>query len=121
VADPAVFALLFVINVIPIYFLHQEARGALPPEANFWTIVGYLALTRGLELIFWAVLIFLAFARGRLIGLPWLVGLPIIGAALSVILGPSWLWLVSALALAICLGAGLLLRPREAVAGSSAP
>jgi branched-subunit amino acid ABC-type transport system permease component len=119
VADPAVFGLLFVVNVIPIYFLHQEARGALPPEATFWTIIGSLALTRGLEIIFWGVLVFLAFARGRLIGLPWLVGLPIIGAALSVVPGPSWLWLVSAVALAICLVAGLLLRPRDAVARST--
>ena len=107
------------VNVIPIYFLHQEARGALPPEATFWTIIGSLALTRGLEIIFWGVLVFLAFARGRLIGLPWLVGLPIIGAALSVVPGPSWLWLVSALALAICLVAGLVLRPRDAVARST--
>src|SRR3982750_3288008 len=81
VADPAVFALLFAVNVIPIYFLHQEALAARP-----------------LEIIFWAVLIFLGFARGRLIGLPWLVGLPVVGAALSVVPGPSWLWLVSALA-----------------------
>src|SRR3954470_18854005 len=102
VADPAVFGLLFAVNVIPIYFLHQETLAARP-----------------LEIIFWAVLIFLAFARGRLIGLPWLVGLPIIGATLSVVPGPSWLWLVSALALAICLIAGLLLRPRDAVARST--
>src|SRR5262249_8096991 len=50
VADPAVFALLFAVNVIPIYFLHQEALAARP-----------------LEIIFWAALVFLAFARGRLI------------------------------------------------------
>src|SRR5258706_10089341 len=31
-ADPAVFALLFAINVIPIYFLHQEALSARPLE-----------------------------------------------------------------------------------------
>src|SRR5215470_6720567 len=104
VADPAVFALLFVVNMIPLYFLHQEALTARP-----------------LEIIFWVVLISLAFARGRLISLPWLVGLPIVGAALSVVPGPAWLWLVSALALAICLGAGLLLRPRESAAESSTP
>jgi len=104
VADPAVFALLFAVNVIPIYFLHQEALAARP-----------------LEIIFWAVLVFLAFARGRLVGLPWLVGLPIAGAALSVVPGPSWLWLVSALALAICMGCGLVLRPRKPAAGSSTP
>src|SRR5262250_1023143 len=78
VADPAVFALLFGVNVIPIYFLHQEALSARP-----------------LEIIFWGVLIFLALARGRMIGLPWLVALPVVGAALSVVPGPTWLWLVS--------------------------
>jgi branched-chain amino acid transport system permease protein len=101
IADPAVFALLFIVNVIPIYFLHQEALAARP-----------------LEIIFWGVLIYLAVARGRIIGLPWLVGLPIVGAALSIIPQPSWLWLLSALALTICLVSGLVLRPQKAVAGS---
>src|SRR5213079_3561691 len=32
VADPAVFALLYVVNVIPLYFLHQEALSARPLE-----------------------------------------------------------------------------------------
>jgi branched-chain amino acid transport system permease protein len=104
VADPAVFALLFAVNVIPIYFLHQEALSARP-----------------LEIIFWGVLVFLAFARGRMIGFPWIVALPVIGAALSVVPGPPWLWLVSALALAICLTWGLLLRPPEAAARSGTP
>jgi branched-chain amino acid transport system permease protein len=104
VADPAVFGLLFVVNVIPIYFLHQEALAGRP-----------------LEIIFWAVLVYLAIARGRIIGLSWLVGLPIIAAAISIVPGPSWLWLLSALVLAICLGCGLVLRPRKAVVGSSAP
>src|SRR5689334_25077659 len=102
VADPAVFAMLFAVNVIPIYFLHQEALAARP-----------------LEIIFWAALIFLAFARGRLIGLAWLVGLPVSGAIFSIVPGPSWLWLVSAIVLAICLVAGLVVRPRDAVARST--
>jgi len=104
VADQAVFALLFIVNVIPIYFLHQEALSARP-----------------LEIIFWGVLIFLALARGRMIGLPWLVALPVVGAVLSVVPGPSWLWLLSALALMICLTGGLLLRPREAAVRSGTP
>src|SRR5262249_30113677 len=83
--DPAVFALLFAVNVIPIYFLHQEALSARP-----------------LEVIFWAILIFLAFARGRLVGQPWLILLPIAGAILSVIPGPPWLWLVAVSALTVC-------------------
>jgi len=104
VADPAVFALLFGVNVIPIYFLHQEALSARP-----------------LEIIFWGVLIFLALARGRLIGRLWLITLPIVSAALSVVPGPPLQWLISVLALVICFACGLLLRPREAVAGSSTP
>jgi branched-chain amino acid transport system permease protein len=104
VADPAVFALLFVVNVIPIYFLHQEALTARP-----------------LEIIFWGVLVFLAIARGRMIGHPWLVALPVASATFSVVPGPPWQWLVSALLLAICLAWGLLLRPREAVARSGTP
>jgi hypothetical protein len=102
-ADPAVFALLFAVNVIPIYFLHQEALSARP-----------------LEVIFWAILIFLAFTRGRLIGQPWLMLLPIFGAIVSVIPEPPWLWLMAASALTLCLLCGLLLRPGRAVAKESA-
>src|SRR5262249_33426807 len=104
VADPAVFALLFAVNVIPIYFLHQEALAARP-----------------LEIIFWAALVFLAFARGPLTGLPCPVAGPFVGAALGVVPGPSWLWFASAPALAICLGCGFVLRPREPATGSSMP
>lgn len=102
VADPAVFALLFVVNVIPIYFLHQEALAARP-----------------LEFIFWAVLVFLAMARGRVVGRTWLGALPVVGAALSVVPGPPWLWLLSAIAIAACLAGGLIFRPIPA--RSSAP
>jgi len=110
VADPAVFALLYVINFIPIYFLHQEALSARP-----------------LEIIFWAILIYVAFRRGRLLGQPWLSGLPVVGAMLSIIPGPSWLWLLAALVNIVCLGCGLVLRPRrsaglaQAVSSSPAP
>ncbi len=110
VADPAVFALLYVINVIPIYFLHQEALSARP-----------------LEIIFWAILIYVAFRRGRLLGQPWLSGLPVVGAMLSIVPGPSWLWLLAALVNIVCLGCGLVLRPRRstrlapAVSSSPAP
>jgi branched-chain amino acid transport system permease protein len=104
VADPAVFALLFGVNVIPIYFLHQEALTARP-----------------LEIIFWAVLIFLALARGRLIGQLWLITLPIVSAALSVVPGPPLQGLISILALVICLACGLLLPPREAATRSGTP
>jgi len=93
-ADPAVFALLFAVNVIPIYFMHELELSQ-----------------RSLEVIFWAVLIYLAFARGRLIGHPWLVALPIAAALLSVVPGPPWLWLVAAFVLTVALILGLVLKP----------
>jgi hypothetical protein len=97
--DPAVFALLYVVNVIPIYFLHQEALSARP-----------------LEVIFWAILVFLAFMRGRLVGRTWLAALPVFAAALSVVPGPTWfIWIVALLNLA-CLACGLLLKPPAAKA-----
>ena len=46
VADPAVFALLFVVNVIPIYFLHQEALSARPLESDLLGDPGALSLSR---------------------------------------------------------------------------
>ena len=45
VADPAVFALLYAINVIPLYFLHQEALSARPLEIIFWGILAAPFLT----------------------------------------------------------------------------
>ena len=94
VADPAVFALLYVVNVIPLYFLHQEALSARP-----------------LEIIFWAILVYLAFMRGRLVGRSALVALPLAGAVASFIPGPAWLWLLAALCNLACLAGGLLLKP----------
>jgi branched-chain amino acid transport system permease protein len=102
IADPAVFAMLYVINVIPIYFLHQEALSARPLEA-----------------IFWAILVFLAFMRGRLIGRTWLAVLPVFAATLSVIPGPAWFtWLIALFNLA-CFVCGLLLSPPRT--GKAAP
>jgi len=94
VADPAVFALLYVVNVIPLYFLHQEALSARP-----------------LEIIFWAILVYLAFMRGRLVGQSALAALPLAGAVASFVPGPPWLWLVAALCNLACLAGGLLLKP----------
>jgi branched-chain amino acid transport system permease protein len=73
VADPAVFGLLYILNTAPIYFLHEQGTGA-----------------RSLELIFWAILIYVMRERGRLSGVSWLVGLPVLaaifnGAILSVL------------------------------------
>ena len=94
VADPAVFGLLYIINVIPLYFLQQEALAARP-----------------LEIIFWAILVFLAYMRGRFVGRTWLVALPLLAAALSVIPGPPWFWWLAVAFNAACLAGGLLLKP----------
>jgi hypothetical protein len=77
VADPAVFGLLYILNTAPIYFLHEQGAGA-----------------RVLELIFWAILIYVGGVRGGLIGARWLVALPLAaailnGAILSVLLALS--------------------------------
>jgi hypothetical protein len=77
VADPAVFGLLYILNTAPIYFLHEQGTGA-----------------RVLELIFWAILIYVGRMRGRLIGARWLLALPLAaaflnGAILSILLALS--------------------------------
>src|SRR5258707_1200807 len=104
VADPAVFAMLYVINVIPLYFLHQESLSARP-----------------LEIIFWSILVFLAVMRGRLLGRTWLAAFPVFGAALSVVPGPSWFWWIAALFNAVCLLGGLFLKPPRAAPVPAAP
>jgi branched-chain amino acid transport system permease protein len=109
VADPAVFALLYVINVIPLYFLHQEALSARP-----------------LEIIFWGILVYLAYMRGSLAGRRALAVLPVAGAIASFIPEPPWLWLVAAMLSIAGLAWGLLLKPHDAAqlapaAGSPTP
>jgi branched-chain amino acid transport system permease protein len=95
VADPAVFSLLYVINVIPLYFLHQEALSARP-----------------LEIIFWGILVYLAYMRGGLAGRRSLAVLPVAGAIVSFVPGPAWLWLVIVALNIAGLACGLLLKPR---------
>jgi len=104
VTERPVFALLYVVNLIPIYFLHQEALSARP-----------------LEVIFWGVLVLISFMRGQLIGHAWLAALPVIAATLSVIPGPPWLVLIAALLNVVCLVAGLMLKPLGAPAPSVLP
>jgi len=104
VTERPVFALLYVVNLIPIYFLHQEALSARP-----------------LEIIFWGVLVLISFMRGQLIGHAWLAALPVIAATLSVIPGPPWLVLIAALLNVVCLVAGLMLKPLGAPAPSVLP
>ena len=69
---------------------------------------------RPLEIIFWSILIFLAFMRGRLLGLGLLAVLPVLGAALSLAPGPAWLWWLASSLNAACLIGGLILKPRQA-------
>jgi branched-chain amino acid transport system permease protein len=95
VADPAVFALLYLINVIPLYFLHQEALSARP-----------------LEIIFWGILVYLAYMRGGLAGRRSLAVLPVVGAIVSFVPGPAWFWLVIAALNIAGLACGLLLKPQ---------
>jgi branched-chain amino acid transport system permease protein len=95
VADRAVFALLYLINVIPLYFLHQEAASARP-----------------LEIIFWGILVYLAYMRGGLAGRRGLVLLPVLGAIVSLLPGPPWLWLVALMLNIAALAGGLLLKPQ---------
>ena len=104
VTERPVFALLYVVNLIPIYFLHQEALSARP-----------------LEVIFWGVLVLISFMRGQLIGHAWLAALPVIAATLSVIPGPPWLVLIAALLNVVYLVAGLMLKPLGAPAPSVLP
>jgi uncharacterized membrane protein len=104
-----VFALLYVINVIPLYFLHQEALSARP-----------------LEIIFWGILVYLAYMRGGLAGRRSLAVLPVVGAIVSFVPGPAWLWLVVVMLNVAGLACGLLLKPQGAtrlapVARSGAP
>jgi branched-chain amino acid transport system permease protein len=135
VADPAVFAVLYVLNTAPILFLHEQGASARP-----------------LELIFWAILVWVASSRGRITGWRWLVALPIAAAILnSVILsvllvlgkipglgvllalrdvlenlvagmpGVQYLPAVAALLNVACLACGLLAKRRDAAAPSPAP
>ena len=67
-AQPAVFVLLYVLNLLPMSFLAGQGQGA--------QLIG---------LVFWAILLFVAYTRGRLIGRTWLVVFPLIGAVLNLI------------------------------------
>jgi branched-chain amino acid transport system permease protein len=66
--EPAVFALLYALNAAPMYFLVGQGKG---PQ-----IIG---------LVFWAILTFVAYERGRHIGRIWLIAFPIVGALLSLL------------------------------------
>jgi branched-chain amino acid transport system permease protein len=66
--EPSVFALLYVINLLPLFFLAHQGQAA-----------------RWLGLVFWGFLLVVAYARGQIIRQPWLILFPIVGAFLSVL------------------------------------
>jgi hypothetical protein len=104
-SDPAVFALLYAVNVIPIYFLHQEALSARP-----------------LEIIFWAILAYIAWMRGRLVGQPRMVATPVVAAILSFVPALEWAWSGVLLLTLTTLVEGLVFKPLAAAsAGSGRP
>jgi branched-chain amino acid transport system permease protein len=61
---PAVFALMYVLNLCPLYFLPEGLAAA------------------AIAMVFWIILAFVAYARGRTAGLPWLAMFPLLGAGL---------------------------------------
>jgi branched-chain amino acid transport system permease protein len=68
---PSVFALVYGLNLCPLLFLPAGLGAA------------------AIAMVFWIILAFVAYARGRTIGAPWLVMLPLLGAGL---------WLLSTVA-----------------------
>jgi len=67
-AEPPIFALLYVINLSPMYFLAGQGQSAY-----------------AMGLLFWILLFFIAYTRGRMNNRPWLVGFPFAGAVLSLL------------------------------------
>jgi len=65
--QPPVFALLYVLNLLPMFFLIRQGQAG-----------------QTIELVFWAILMFVAYARGQTIGRAWIVVFPMIGALLNV-------------------------------------
>ena len=66
-AQPPVFSLLYILNLLPMYFLTGQGQAA-----------------QSIDVVFWAILLFVAYTRGGLIGRPWLVVFPAAGALLTV-------------------------------------
>jgi branched-chain amino acid transport system permease protein len=67
--EPIGFVLLYALNAAPVYFLSDQTRSALP-----------------LEIIFWALLAWVAFMRGRYIGRSWLVFMPLVAAVIKALM-----------------------------------
>lgn len=67
--EPIGFVLLYALNAAPVYFLADQTRQA-------WS----------LELVFWALLAWVAFMRGNFIGRHWLFLVPVAGAVLKMLM-----------------------------------
>ncbi len=65
-AQPPVFSLLYILNLLPMYFLTGQGQAA-----------------QSIDIVFWAILLFVAYTRGQLIGRAWLVVFPGAGALLG--------------------------------------
>jgi branched-chain amino acid transport system permease protein len=65
--QPPVFALLYLLNLLPTYFLIGQGQAA-----------------QSIGIVFWGILVFVAYTRGQIIGRPWLVVFPVVGALLAV-------------------------------------
>jgi branched-chain amino acid transport system permease protein len=107
--EPTVFVLLYVVNLLPMLFLAVQGPGAQ-----------YIALA------FWAILIFVAYARGRMIGRVWLMVFPLIGAGLSfglatnVIPDASTIALIGSLVIQVfAIVCGLIFERRARMSSSS--
>jgi len=106
VVEPTVFVLLFALNFSPVYFLAGQGTGA-----------------QSIGLVFWLILAYVAYMRGRVLGRWWLIAFPLAGvlfafAPVIAAIPVTAATFVSALLQIICVVCGLLpvRRPAEASA-----
>ena len=106
VVEPTVFVLLFALNFSPVYFLAGQGTGA-----------------QSIGLVFWLILAYVAYMRGRVLDRWWLVAFPLAGVlfafapAIAAIPVTAATFVVALLQI-ICVVCGLLpvRRPAEASA-----
>jgi branched-chain amino acid transport system permease protein len=107
VVEPAVFVLLFALNLSPVYFL-----------------VGQGTAAQSIGLVFWLILAYVAYMRGRVLGRWWLVAFPLAGILFTfapsvTAISPTTATLVSTFLQIVCVGCGLLPTRRPAEASAS--
>ncbi|HEV1999021.1 MAG TPA: branched-chain amino acid ABC transporter permease [Xanthobacteraceae bacterium] len=106
VVEPTVFVLLFALNFSPVYFLAGQGTGA-----------------QSIGLVFWLILAYVAYMRGRVLGRWWLIAFPLAGVLFAfapaiAAIPVTAATFVAALLQIICVVCGLLpvRRPAEASA-----